>query len=154
MVKSQKKGFMIIKNFLKQNVFFLALIVFNSCDDDAVDSQLPYVYVNAIININNIQYDDLRTRGFTYLQEGYRGIILYHQPSGGFRAFERACTFQPEDVCGIVEVHVSGFYMEDPCCSSTFDFEGFPTSGPARVRLREYFTFLDGTILTISSEPF
>ncbi len=127
---------------------------FASCDDDAVDSQLPYVYVNVIINTNNIQFDDLRTRGFTYLQEGYRGIILRQYPTGEIRAFERACTFQPENSCGIVEVHPSGFYMEDPCCSSTFDFDGYPTSGPARVKLREYFTMMDGTFLTVSSEQF
>lgn len=154
MVKNPKKVFMIIKIHFQWFLILLLSAGLISCDDDAVDSQLPYVYVNVIINTNNIQYDDLRTKGYTYLQEGYRGIILYKSPMGDYRAFERACTFQPENNCGIVEVHPSGFYMEDPCCSSTFDFEGFPTSGPARVRLREYYTFLDGTILTISSEPF
>lgn len=151
---------MIIRSHLKWPFLVFLFIGLLSCDDDAVDSQLPYVYVNEIINLNNIQYDDLRTKGYTYIQGGYRGIIIHQSQfatgsnSGGYRAFERACTYEPENNCGIVEVHSSGFYMEDPCCGSTFDFDGYPTSGPARVRLREYFTFLDGTILTISSEPF
>lgn len=154
MVSKPKKASMNIKNTPLQFIIFFCAF-FTSCDDDPVDSQLPYVYVETTININNIQYDDLRTRGYTYIQEGYRGIILYKVPdTGKYKAFERACTYQPENACGIVEVHQSGFYMEDPCCSSTFDFEGVPTSGPARTRLREYFTLLDGTILTISSEPF
>lgn len=144
---------MIIKKYCLGILFLLFFAGISSCDEDTVDSQLPYVYVNEIININNIQYDDLRTRGFSYLEGGYRGIILYKGPTG-YKAYERACTFQPENSCGIVEMHSSTFYMEDPCCSSTFDFDGYPTSGPARIRLREYFTFLDGTILTITSEPF
>jgi hypothetical protein len=153
MERKQKRGFMTIK-LLKSSFLFVLLALITSCDDDAVDSQLPYVYVNVVINTNNIQFDDLRTRGYTYLQEGYRGIILKKFSSGEYSAFERACTYQPENDCGVVEVHSSGFYMEDKCCNSTFDFEGYPTSGPARVKLREYYTFIDGPILTISSEPF
>lgn len=136
-------------------LFLLSIIfILTGCDRDEFDNELPYAYVDITINTNNLQYDDLRIRGYTYIPGGLRGIIVLRDDFGNHKAFERACPFQPENPCGIIEIEISGFNMIDPCCSSTFDLQGIPTSGPAINRMREYFTFMDGTFLTISSEPF
>ncbi|WP_350117692.1 hypothetical protein [Imperialibacter sp.] len=45
----------------------------------------------------------------------------------------------------------SGFYMEDLCCKSTFDLDGYPSAGPAKYPLVEYRAVSDGTFLYISN---
>ncbi|CAN5139102.1 hypothetical protein BH23BAC1_BH23BAC1_00950 [soil metagenome] len=149
-----KKVFMNIRSALVYFFSFILLFVISACDRDHFDNELPYAYVEITINTNNLQYDDLRIRGFTYISGGLRGIVILRDDFGNLKAFDRACPFQPENPCGLIEVAVSRFHMLDPCCNSTFNLQGIPTGGPAINRMREYFTFVDGDFLTISSEPF
>lgn len=141
---------MIIKNFGR---FLLAICLLSGCTPDELESPIPYVFVNVEINVNQLQYDDLRTKGFVYLPGGVRGMIVYAEIDGTYKAFDRNCPFQPQDTCAVVDVDPSGFFMVDDCCSSTFDFNGIPTGGPARDRMREYYTRMEGNILIITSEP-
>jgi len=48
-------------------------------------------------------------------------------------------------------VDQSTLFLIDTCCNSTFDFNGFPTGGPATLPLRQYKTFLNLNLLTITS---
>lgn len=84
---------------------------------------------------------------------GVRGVILYRQSATTFLAFERNCSFRPNEACATVNVHVSSLYMIDPCCNSTFSFDsGSPTGGMASRPLRQYVTELVGLQLTITDE--
>lgn len=114
------------------------------------DSEVPHVIVNVEINLNDIDNVDLsQIGGYIYVEGGVRGIILRRESQDIYRAFDRNCTFQPADECAVVDMHSSGFYMEDTCCNSTFDLSGFPTGGPAEYPLREYGVAVAGDILYI-----
>ena len=84
---------------------------------------------------------------------GVRGIIVYRTNSTSYNAFERNCSYHPNDACATVNVHNSGLYMTDPCCASTFDFlDGNPSGGIAWRPLRRYRTQLNGLTLSITDE--
>ena len=139
-----------------RRIFFLSvLITAVACDPNTPISEIPNVPVDVTINLSNQQYIDLQLDGgWAYLNnEGVRGIILYRQSETTYLAFERNCSFRAADACATVDVHSTGFYMEDVCCGSTFDFNGIPSGGPAALPLRQYFTLLDGQFLTIRNAP-
>lgn len=136
---------------------FLSIIfltVFSSCEKEPLDEIIPFSFVNMDINLNLIQYQDLRNLGgYVYITEGsgagYRGIIIYHEGNGVYKAFERACTFDPHADCSPVEIDDSGLFMTHKCCKSSFNFHGNPTGGPASLNLLQYSTYLDGIYLKI-----
>jgi len=113
-------------------------------------------YVNAqdqVINLSLPAYIKLKsTGGYVYLDGGMRGIILYRAEEDVYYAFERACPHHPRAACAQVKVNSSNLYMEDTCCGSTFDFRGQVTGGPARYALQRYETYLEGNMLTVSSQ--
>jgi hypothetical protein len=134
----------------RQFILVSILLVFFGCEPKNNDSGVPDVAVNIEINLNDIDMLPLKQiGGYVYVAGGVRGIIIYHESVNGYRAFDRNCTFQPSDACAIVEMHSSGFYIEDPCCKSTFDLSGFPTGGPAQYPLKEYRISLSGDFLFV-----
>ena len=110
------------------------------------------VIVNETINLTNQQYLNLQfVGGHVNIDGGVRGIIIYRASENEYRAFERNCSFEPLNTCARVEVDGSGFFLVDPCCSSNFDWNGFPTGGPASLPLRQYLTLRQGDFLTITN---
>jgi len=135
---------------------FILAISFSSCDDEPVNELIPFAFVNQDINLNLIQYQDLRNLGgYIYIEEGvdagYKGLIVYHEGNGVYRAFERACTYDPYSDCEPVKVDDSRLFMIHTCCGSTFNFNGNPTSGPASLNLLQYATYVDGIYLKITN---
>jgi nitrite reductase/ring-hydroxylating ferredoxin subunit len=120
-----------------------------------VDDPVPYIpFVDIVINLNLPEYFSLQTDGgYKQISGGVRGIIVYRINSSTYAAYERNCSFRPNEACATVNVHNSGLFMEDPCCGSSFNFnDGNPTGGPAWRPLVSYRTQLSGLMLTISSE--
>ena len=143
---------------MRRKLFLLILIVsfLSSCDEEQVNERIPFAFVNQDLNLNLIQYQELRNiGGYIYIEEGidagYKGLIVYHEGNGNYRAFERACSFDPFSSCDPVEVDDSGLFMIHTCCNSTFNFNGNPTSGPASLDLVQYPTYLDGIYLKITN---
>ena len=84
---------------------------------------------------------------------GVRGIILYRVDATTYLAYERNCSFQPNEACSTVDVHISKLYMFDSCCGSSFDFpNGFPLGGAAWRPLRQYRTRVNAEMLSITDE--
>jgi len=131
---------------------WIFLVTMMACESSDPQEQIPAVIVNETINVTNLQYQNLQfVGGHVAIEGGVRGIIIYRASTTEYRAFERNCSFEPLNTCARVEVDGSNFFMVDPCCSSTFDFQGFPTGGPASLPLRKYVTLLDGNFLTITN---
>lgn len=131
----------------------LFTLLFSSCNQETPDAIVPYAYVNEDINLNNIQYLSLKNiGGFVYYDAGYKGLIIYHEGSGVYRVFERACSFDPLSDCAPVTVDASGLFLNHECCKSTFDFHGNPSGGPANARLVQYYSVVDGIYLKIRNE--
>jgi len=138
-----------------KNKYWLLLVLFTACTPDRSDDPVPFIpFVDIVINLNLPQYISLRSDGgYSLVDGGVRGIIVYRENSTSYLAYERNCSFRPNEACATVNVHTSGLYMEDPCCSSSFNFsDGNPTGGPAWRPLVRYRTQLSGLTLTISSE--
>lgn len=134
-------------------LLIFSLLMISACDDKAANDGIPQVIVNEILNLNNYQYQALGViGGYVYLNAGVRGIILYRSSSNEYLAIEQNCTFQPMDPCANVSVDKSTLFLIDTCCNSTFDFNGFPTGGPATYPLRLYSTSVNQNFLTITND--
>ena len=131
------------------------LFLLMACEPDLSDDPIPYTpFTEIIINLSFPEYTSLRTDGgYKEINGGVRGIIIYRVNATSYNAFERNCSFHPNEACATVNVHTSGLYMTDPCCSSTFNFsDGNPSGGVAWRPLRRYRTQLTGTTLSITDE--
>lgn len=149
-VEKVVKAFMTTRN----NIFiFLILLCFNSCgDDDGIQTLgQQLVPVDITIDLSSPQYQDLRqANAFAYVEGGRRGIVVLNSGFNSFSAFERSCTFQPDNSCARVSVHPSRQFMVDSCCSSQFDLNGQVKEPPATEPLIPYNTFLIGNELRIT----
>ena len=140
--------------FIPMSKLGLPLLIFIilSCTPAVEQSPIPNVPVNVEVNLNDIDNTPLQLiGGYVYVTGGVRGILLRRESHSIYRAFDRNCTFQPSDACAIVEVHSSGFYIEDVCCESVYDLSGFPTGGPATYPLKEYQVALIDDLLIITN---
>jgi hypothetical protein len=111
--------------------------------------------VDQVCNLGLPAYSSLRVDGgYKEMNNiGLRGVIVYRVSATTFRAYERNCSYHPNEAGSTVSIHTSGLYMEDSSCGSTFNFsDGQPTGGPAWRPLRQYRADINGTILTITSE--
>ena len=136
-------------------IFISAAACFQNCSPDLSDDPIPFAaFEDIVLNLSLPENNDLNTKGYRYLggSAGVRGIIVYKKSATEYLAFERNCSYNPNSACATVDVHVSTFFMQDACCSSTFDWDGFPTGGPAWRPLRQYVTSLNGTLLTITDD--
>jgi Rieske Fe-S protein len=163
MGKNVERVFMIIPQSNRQPFNFkriagwitITMLIAQSCKPDVVDDPIPYVpFPDFNIVISNEPKLQLDGGYIDNRSEGVRGLIIYRKNSSTYLAFERNCSFQPNDACATVEVHSSSLYMFDPCCGSTFDFDGNPTGNPAWRPLRQYLTsFSPGTnTLTVTDQ--
>jgi Rieske Fe-S protein len=141
-----------VNNFFRKRLLLLLFLI--ACEPDLVDDPMPFQpFPDISIVLNN--YPLLITDGGYILisDGGVRGIILYHKNAQTYLAFERNCSYKPNDACATIEVHSSTLFMHDVCCGSSFDFEGKPTGGPAWRPLQQYRTSVSGTgTLTITDE--
>lgn len=132
------------------------LLITFACSRDLTDDPIPVVpFADYPINLNLPEYIALNTDGGSKEigSVGVRGVIIYRQDASTYLAFERNCSFHPNEACATVNIHTSKLYMVDPCCGSTFSFtSGAPTGGVAWRPLRRYRTELNSSMLTITSD--
>ncbi len=139
-------------------IFFTIIACGKSTKDDAI----PYVPVDTYINITINQYLKLQNPGGWAVIEnvGVRGIAVFKNIAGEFKAFDLTCSYHPLDTASRLVVDSSGFYMKcgryvggtfTPFCGSLFGTDGMPTKNPATRQLREYYTVLTGNLLHIYS---
>ena len=148
MEENQEKDFMItMKNKI---LFFLSFsIVFISCENDIQQEYIPDVFVDEQINLSNVEYQVLQNEGGSVnIEGGVKGIIIY-RTINDYKAFERNCPYAPNEECAQVEVDISTLFIQCPCCSSQFDFDGNVTSGPSVLPLKQYSTSLNNNFLSI-----
>ncbi len=148
MAASRVKVFTTINKLL----LFLPLFFLLSCSDNSNGPVIPDALVSEQINVSSLQYPMLRQDGgYTYLQAGYKGIMVVRQHANLYLAFERACPYDPTSSCSGVEADQSNLFIVDKCCGSQFNFQGGVMSGPAVYGLKQYKTSLSGSILYISN---
>ena len=152
--ESLEKDFMITRI----SKLLLLSILLNSCEPNLVDDPIPLTsFDDIVINLSFPDFVDLnREGGFKDISDlggGVRGIIVYRNSATSYTAFEKNCSYTPNEACATVEAHSSGLFMIDPCCGSSFNFsDGLPSGGPAWRPLRQYRTQLNGSVLTVTEE--
>lgn len=152
MAASQEKGFILMN---KSILIILLVFTINltGCENELGDVPLPFRdFQDIIINLDLPEYRNLTNdKGYIYIDGGVRGIIVYHESGNTYYAYERNCSYEPNNACATVEVHTSSLYMVDTCCGSIYSFpNAFPTREPARSPLRIYESSLQGRTLTIT----
>jgi len=156
-----ERGFMSIKKTNSASVGPWVLLILSTfaicgCSPDLSDDPIPpTAFPDKTLNLNLPQYIALKTKGnsMEFNDLGVRGVIVYCQDPGVYRAYERTCSFRPNDACATVNIDVSQLFMTDPCCGSSFDLNtGNPTGGSAWRPLRIYETLYNGFELTITDE--
>lgn len=130
------------------------IFISGSCQPELADDPIPFIpFTPILINLNLPEYMPLKTTGFMYINGGVRGILLHRASVSSYIAYERNCSYQPNEACATVEMHSSNLYIFDPCCNSNFVLAtGDPSGGPAWRPLRKYETILSGNELTITDE--
>jgi hypothetical protein len=148
-----EKDFMITRRIKSWGAILFLLI---GCQPDLSDDPIPFIpFTEIVINLSFPEYASLRTDGgYKEINSGgIRGIIIYRISETSYNAFERNCSFHPNDACATVNIHNSGLYLTDPCCGSTFNFsDGNPSGGIAWRPLRRYRTQVTSFTLSITDE--
>ena len=124
------------------------------CDKENINQQLgiPYVDVDQYILLNNPTSIGLNAvGGMLYQQGGSRGIVVYHRAYEEYVAFDRHCTWQPENFCTISVDSSTNVILNCECCSAKFSLiDGSVLNGPATNSLLQYNAQLsDGATLHI-----
>jgi hypothetical protein len=155
----------------KININFRLLVLISpffilvNCNQNNTDDYygIPYVTVNKTINLDLPSYSNLVSiGGYAVIgNEGYRGLIVYHDGNDEFIAIDRACTYNTIEECAYVSVDNSGVFLKCghydgntwiPCCNSKFTMDGYSIQeGPAKYPLKHYQVFQSGNILTITN---
>ena len=155
MVEKVAGGF--INMIHKQTIYCCFLLIgLAGCSGDRIDDPIPVQpFPDITINLSLPAYASLQVDGgYKYINDGgVRGIILYRLNSTTYMAYERNCSYRPNESCSTVEVHSSGLFMHDPCCTSMFGLaDGYPTGGPAWRPLVQYETITSVGQVTITDE--
>lgn len=126
-------------------ILLCILFFFTACTDEN-NQNIPNVQVNFTIYLNDPDYNALKAIGSSLtVNGGYSrlgGIILYRSDQYNFKAYDRVCTFNVDDLC---QVDIDGALATCPCCESIFVLtaDGSIAQGPATAPLKEYNTSYD-----------
>jgi len=76
--------------------------------------------------------------GAVLLTGGVAGIIIYREPNGGYAAYDRCSSYQPENKCAVT-LDSPTLTVTDPCSGSKFSLtDGSPVKAPATRSLKTY----------------
>jgi nitrite reductase/ring-hydroxylating ferredoxin subunit len=130
------------------------VVVLAACSSDLSDDEIPLSHFpDIIINLSLPSNIVLASKGGykTIDDGGVRGIIVYCEDVGIYHAYERNCSYSPNDACATVDVDISKLFMIDHCCGSQFNFTtGEPIGGVAWRPLRKFQTIANGSELIIT----
>ncbi len=138
---------MLSKMFFNKR-FFLFLVVayfIVGCHKDN-NGRIPEVYVDFYVNINDPQFFNLQSVGnYVYVKGGVAGIVIYRQSVAAFVAFDRCCSYKPDDRCQVEIDTTTNQKLVCPHCHSEFSLnDGSVLKSPATLPLKQYKADFDG----------
>jgi hypothetical protein len=158
----RNRVFTVMKTSLLLGLFLAGVFLSSSCNRDRpVVEPIPTGPVNIAINLALPGYFYMQLPGsWAFFSGGSRGVVLIHDFSGTFYAYERTCAYQPTNTCSTIQVDSTllqlrcGTYETGrfaPCCASRYGFNGLPLSAPAPQGLGRYNVQRIGNMLYISN---
>lgn len=136
----------------KLGILFVILFTAFSCAKDNGDN-IPSVPVNFQAAITDTRISKLSTPGNAVVVSGYgvAGLLIYHDYSGSYRAYDRCSSYQPQNKCAVT-IDDTGFTVTDPCSGSKFSLnDGSPVKAPATKSLRIYDAYVSNSQLFVQN---
>lgn len=132
---------------LKILISALTILVFISCRKNRNQDNAPIIPVDIYVNLNLPSNQALNIAGgWAYAQGGIKGVIIYRRGMDEFVAFDRNCTYNSENSCGMATVDSNNVLINCTCDGSVYNiFDGSVNEGPATVPLRQYNATYDGS---------
>lgn len=131
-------------------VICLGLLLLSSKCNNQNQHPVPFVPVDITIDIQLPSYSNLQgVGGWTYLNGGSRGIIVYRKAIDDFVAFDRHAPSDPEGSCPIALYPDDQNFLQliDSCNNAVFSlYDGSPVSNSI-FGLRQYATQFNGNNL-------
>ena len=122
-------------------VICLGLLLLSSKCNNQNQHPVPFVPVDITIDIQLPSYSNLQgVGGWTYLNGGSRGIIVYRKAIDEFVAFDRHAPSDPEGSCPIALYPDAVFSLYDgsPVSNSIFGLRQYATQFNGNNLLRVY----------------
>jgi hypothetical protein len=131
-------------------VISFGLLLLSSKCNNQNQHPVPFVPVDITIDIQLPSYSNLQgVGGWTYLNGGSRGIIVYRKAIDEFVAFDRHAPSDPEGSCPIALYPDNQNFLQliDSCNNAVFSlYDGSPVSNSI-FGLRQYATQFNGNNL-------
>lgn len=131
----------------------LALSLFSSCGKD--ENTQTGGYTDVTIYSSDPTFFSLNAvGGWIYypenLNSGLKGLIIYRKTPDEFTAYDRACSYDANESCSLLEVETNNSFVVDSCCGSRFNINiGNVETSPATLPMIQYRTSWDGSVLHI-----
>ncbi|RYG09076.1 MAG: hypothetical protein EOO07_24475 [Chitinophagaceae bacterium] len=110
------------------------------------ENYIPEVVVNYSVTVTEFSIKSTNNV-LLVANNGVAGLVIVKTPLGGYVAFDRCSTVNPEKLCKIVPDD-SGLTATDPCSGAKFSlFDGSPQKAPAEKSLKSYTISLQGNNL-------
>jgi len=115
--------------------FFLVILCLSCAKDNT--GRIPNVFLNFRMSLQEFQIKS--TNGVLLVKnQGVAGLIIYKRPVGGYVAFDRCSSVNPEQKCA-VEPDDPSLTATDPCSGAKFSLDdGAPVKAPAKRSLKQY----------------
>ena len=122
-----------------------------SCKKKEQQEYVPNVPVDIYMYASSPSFVNLNAvGGWLYANGGAKGIVIYRKSNSEFMAYDRNCTYQPNNSCAKVEIDSTSLIAKDNCCGSEFLMtDGSVLKSPASLPLKQYQASFDGNILHI-----
>ena len=131
-------------------IFCLGFLLLSAKCNNQNQHPVPFVPVDITIDIQLPSYSNLQgVGGWTYLNGGSRGIIVYRKAIDEFVAFDRHAPSDPEGSCPIALYPDDQNFLQliDSCNNAVFSlYDGSPVSNSI-FGLRQYATQFNGNNL-------
>jgi hypothetical protein len=131
-------------------VICFGLLLLSSKCNNQNQHPVPFVPVDVTIDMQLPSYSNLQgVGGWTYLNGGSRGIIVYRKAIDEFVAFDRHAPSDPEGSCPIALYPDDQNFLQliDSCNNAVFSlYDGSPVSNSI-FGLRQYATQFNGNNL-------
>lgn len=131
--------------------FVMLVVMLAGCGKSS--NVVPDVAVNLTLPLTDPRLLNLNSPGGAVTISGYgvSGLIIYRTLTGGYVAFDRCSTVNPEKRCAVV-LDPGAFTATDPCSGAKFLLEdGSPAKAPATIALKQYSVFQTINSIQISN---
>ena len=133
----------------KYSFFFLLLVLLNSCSEQAVRNNNPYLPNYTVlldINLNLPEYSNLKFVSNAVLipAKGVRGVVVFNTGSG-YNAFDAACPNQALSSCSTMTV--KGINLL--CACDNEEYSLFTGQGKLQYPLKQYRVEVNGDVLRV-----